>query len=103
MVVAPRRVRAGQVVQVFATILRMEFGRHASINVRVAITQGHQELASTEVMFERPSSRIMQLLVGLVMLVTVACNIFFVLMEKPASKRNYCQSLEKMKLKLADF
>ena len=64
MVVAPRRVRAGQVVQVFATILRMEYGRHTSINVRVSITQGLKELASSEVLFERPSSRILQLLVG---------------------------------------
>ena len=64
MVVAPRRVRAGQVVQVFATILRMEYGRYTGINVRVSITQGVKELAFTEVIFDRPSSRIMQLLVG---------------------------------------
>ncbi|XP_076470049.1 CD109 antigen-like [Babylonia areolata] len=63
MMVAPRRVRAGQVVQIFATILRMEYGRYAKINMRVAITQGQKEVASTEVLFERPSSRIMQLLV----------------------------------------
>ncbi|KAK7114535.1 CD109 antigen-like [Littorina saxatilis] len=63
MVLAPRRVRAGQVVQVFATILRMEFGRYADINVRVSITQGFKELAFSEVLFERPSSRMMQLLV----------------------------------------
>ena len=65
MVVAPRRVRAAQVVQVFATILRMEYGQDRGINVRVAITQGVKELASSEVLFDRPSSRIMQLLVSL--------------------------------------
>nr|KAG5707487.1 hypothetical protein BaRGS_011991 [Batillaria attramentaria] len=62
MVVAPRRVRAGQVVQIFATILRMEYGRDRGINVRVSITQGLVELTFTEVLFDRPSSRIMQLL-----------------------------------------
>lgn len=66
MVVAPRRVRAGQVVQVFSTILRMEYGKERRINVRVSITEGTTELASTEVLFDRPSSRLMQLMVGII-------------------------------------
>lgn len=63
MVVAPRRIRAGQVVQVFATILRMEYGIDLGISVRISITQGQTELSSTEMLFDRPSSRIVQLLV----------------------------------------
>ncbi|KAL8613871.1 hypothetical protein ACOMHN_032861 [Nucella lapillus] len=63
MVVAPRRVRSAQVVQIFATILRMEYGRYASIKMRVSITQGQRELTFGELLFDRPSSRIMQMLV----------------------------------------
>ncbi|XP_059162064.1 alpha-2-macroglobulin-like [Physella acuta] len=60
MIMAPRRIRADQVFQVFATILRMEYGENA-INVRISVLQGDREYASSVLKFERPSSRLMQL------------------------------------------
>ncbi|GFS03937.1 CD109 antigen [Elysia marginata] len=60
LVTAPRRIRPDQVLQMFATILRMEYGQQA-INLGASIVSGDKEIASTVVRFERPSSRIMQL------------------------------------------
>ncbi|KAH9502244.1 hypothetical protein Btru_070510 [Bulinus truncatus] len=60
MITAPRRIRAGQVFQVFATILRMEYGQIA-ISVRVSVVQSNKEYASSILKFDRPSSRLMQL------------------------------------------
>lgn len=63
MITAPRRIRAGQVFQVFATILRMEYHENA-ISVRVSIVESDKEYTSSILKFERPSSRLMQLQVG---------------------------------------
>lgn len=60
MIMAPRRIRAEQVFQVFATILRMEYGQSA-INLRVSVVQDSKEYASSALRFERPSSRLLQL------------------------------------------
>ncbi|CAG5133427.1 unnamed protein product, partial [Candidula unifasciata] len=60
MIMAPRRIRAEQVFQVFATLLRMEFGQE-SINIRVSVVREDKEYASSIVRFDRPSSRIVQL------------------------------------------
>lgn len=60
---APKRIRPNQVYQLFATILRMEYGQE-SIQVYVSIIQGNHEYANTALRFDRPSSRIMQLRVS---------------------------------------
>ena len=56
----PRKVRPSQVFQVFATILRLEFG---TINVRVSIIKDKTEFAETVIQFDTPGSRMMQMLV----------------------------------------
>ncbi len=62
MVIAPKRVRPNQVIQVFATILKLEYSH---LNVRVSIVRDNIEYAGTVMRFDRPSSRIMQLQVRL--------------------------------------
>ena len=56
----PRKVRPNQVFQVFATILRLEFG---TINVRVSIIKDKTEFAETVIQFDQPGSRMMQMVV----------------------------------------
>ena len=57
----PRKVRPNQVIQVFATILRLEYGE---INLRVSIIKDNTEFTEAVMKFEQPGSRIMQMLVG---------------------------------------
>ncbi|ESO98375.1 hypothetical protein LOTGIDRAFT_231429 [Lottia gigantea] len=59
MVIAPRKVRPNQVVQIFTSILRLEYSH---INVRISVVKDNVEYAGTLMKFDRPSSRIMQLL-----------------------------------------
>ena len=58
MVIAPRKIRPNQVIQVMASILKLEY-QH--INVRVSIVKDNQEYAETGLRFDRPSTRLMQL------------------------------------------
>lgn len=58
IIMTPRKVRPNQVFQVFATILRLEFG---TINVRVSIIKDKTEFAETVIQFEQPGSRMMQM------------------------------------------
>ncbi|XP_069113947.1 CD109 antigen-like [Argopecten irradians] len=58
LVIAPKRVRPNQVVQIFVTILKLEYSR---INVRVSITRKNVEYAGAELGFEQIGSRTMQL------------------------------------------
>lgn len=78
MIMAPRRIRAEQVFQVFATLLRMEFGQE-SINIRVSIVRDDREYASSVVKFERPSSRIVQLQVRLECVSLILCLVSILL------------------------
>lgn len=65
----PRKVRPNQVFQVFATILRLEFG---TINVRVSVIKDKTEFAETVIQFDQPGSRMMQMKVR-----CVACPSFW--------------------------
>ena len=58
----PRKVRPNQVFQVFATILRLEFG---TIVVRVSVIKDKTEFAETVIQFDQPGSRMMQMLVSI--------------------------------------
>lgn len=46
------------VIQVFVTILRLEFQQ---VNVKVSVVEGKVMYAGAELMFDRPGSRIMQM------------------------------------------
>ena len=76
--IAPRKIRPGQVIQVFVTILKIEY---QSINVRVAIIQGSVEYAGAELQFSRPGSRIMQLLVGIMIKMCLFSVIFLPILK----------------------
>lgn len=54
----PRKVRPNQVLQVFASIIHLEFG---NVNVRVSVVKENIEYAGTSLQFNRPSSRLLQL------------------------------------------
>ena len=71
--VAPKRIRPSMVIQVFVTILRLEFQQ---VNVKVSVVEGKEMYAGAELMFDRPGSRIMQMRVGIV---TLCKNIFMIL------------------------
>ncbi|XP_071092281.1 CD109 antigen-like [Haliotis cracherodii] len=58
MILAPKRVRPNQVIQIFATILKLEY---THVNIRISIVKENIEYAGTVMKFDRPSSRIMQL------------------------------------------
>ncbi|XP_046585013.1 LOW QUALITY PROTEIN: murinoglobulin-1-like [Haliotis rubra] len=58
MILAPKRVRPNQVIQMFTTILKLEY---THVNVRISIVKENIEYTGTVMKFERPSSRIMQL------------------------------------------
>ena len=58
----PRKVRPNQVFQVFATILRLEFG---TIVVRVSVIKDKTEFAETVIQFDQPGSRMMQMQVSI--------------------------------------
>ena len=61
MIVAPRVIRPGQVVQVSITILKLY---HSHINVRGSIRMGNEEFASFNERFTSPSIRTTQMQVG---------------------------------------
>lgn len=58
LVVAPKRIRPSMVIQVFVTILRLEFEQ---VNVKISVVEGKEMYAGAELMFDRPGSRIMQM------------------------------------------
>lgn len=58
MIVAPRVIRPGQVVQVSITILKLY---HTHINVRGSIRMGSEEFASFNERFTSPSTRTTQM------------------------------------------
>lgn len=58
LVVAPKRIRPSMVIQVFVTILRLEFEH---VNVKISVVEGKEMYAGAELMFDRPGSRIMQM------------------------------------------
>ena len=64
----PRKVRPNQVFQVFATILRLEFG---TINVRVSIIKDKTEFAETVIQFDQPGSRMMQMVVCILNMIQI--------------------------------
>ena len=70
MIIAPRRIRPLQVFQVFASILHMKKYQEY-VHVHVSIIRDDEEYAGTVLRFDRPSSRIMQLRVGLLFYVLV--------------------------------
>ncbi|KAL4235441.1 endopeptidase inhibitor [Mactra antiquata] len=59
IIMTPRRVRPSQVLQVFCTILRLEYG---TINLRVSIIKDKTEFTEGVLKFEQPGSRILQML-----------------------------------------
>lgn len=54
----PRKVRPNQVIQIFASIIHLEFG---NLNVRVSVVKDNIEYGGAVLQFNRPSSRLMQL------------------------------------------
>ncbi|XP_052062550.1 CD109 antigen-like [Mytilus californianus] len=58
LVVAPKRIRPSMVIQVFVTILRLEYQQ---VNVKISVVEGKVMYAGSELMFDRPGSRIMQM------------------------------------------
>ena len=46
------------VIQVFVTILRLEYQQ---VNVKISVVEGKVMYAGSELMFDRPGSRIMQM------------------------------------------
>lgn len=58
LVIAPKRIRPSMVIQVFVTILRLEYNQ---VNVKISVVEGKEMYAGAELMFDRPGSRIMQM------------------------------------------
>ncbi|KAK6185943.1 hypothetical protein SNE40_008070 [Patella caerulea] len=58
MVIVPRKIRPNQVIQIFASILKLEYSH---VNVKVSIVKENVAYAGTSMKFDRASSRIMQL------------------------------------------
>lgn len=62
MVVTPSVIRPNEVVQIFATILRMN--DYPYFDMKVSIVQDKIAYAEITTKFERPGSRLMQMKVG---------------------------------------
>lgn len=59
IIMMSRKIRPNQVFQIFATILRLEYGE---INLRVSIIKDNTEFAEAVMKFDQPGSRIIQML-----------------------------------------
>ena len=68
MVLVPRRIRPNQVIQAFVSILRMEFDSEY-VNVRLSIVRDNVEYTGGSLRFDRPSSRLMQLQVIMIIII----------------------------------
>lgn len=62
MVITPNVIRPNEVIQIFATILRMN--EYPYFDVKVSIVQDKVSYAEITTKFERPGSRLMQMRVG---------------------------------------
>lgn len=62
MVITPTVIRPNEVIQIFATILRMN--EYPYFDVKVSIVQDKVAYAEITTKFERPGSRLMQMKVG---------------------------------------
>lgn len=62
MVMTPNVIRPNEVIQIFATILRMN--DYPYLDVKVSIVQDKVAYAEITTKFERPGSRLMQMKVG---------------------------------------
>ena len=71
MIVAPRVIRPGQVIQVSITILKLYY---THINVRGSIRSGDEEFASFNEKFTSPSVRTTQMQVGVSYLGDIAAE-----------------------------
>lgn len=60
LVLAPRKVRPNQLINVFATVLKLEYRQ---LEIVVSVVKGEVQYADTKVTFDRTGSRVMQMLV----------------------------------------
>lgn len=61
MVIAPKKIRPAQVIDIFATIMKLEY---PEVNLQISIVKNNVEFTSTVLLFDQVGSRMMQLQVS---------------------------------------